>query len=249
MKQIRHFALIAAFLSLTACETMEGLKADVLALDLPSFDMSEISASSLSFETACPKIDIVKDLRALAEFSNSNYPNENNLISRVTLSDLKSSCRSDPKTVTVDLKMKFDGALGKEGRTGSGETPIYSYPFFVAVSDRSGDVLAKEIFSANITYHPGENHHQHFENMRQIIPLDRYNKAQHYKILIGFQLGPDQLAYNRSDVGKTAINNQIVANGGVLDLNAPPPMPLAPGIDPITTVDLDDPTTITAPAK
>ncbi len=148
----------------------------------------------------CPEVQIVDDLSSLSDFEDPNKPSKKRLISRVDLKSAESTCKIASKSVTVDLKLIFNGALGEKGRTKDSDKPFFSYPFFVAVTAPNGKIMAKEIFAASLTYAPEEQTHTYFEKLRQIIPIQNKSKAHMHKVLIGFQVTPDQLAYNRKNM-------------------------------------------------
>jgi hypothetical protein len=200
MKHLRFLALGLSLCTLSACQTFNNLVDDVNALELPSFATisgNESTPDQLIYTGNCPQVQIVEELRSMSEFTNPNDMGDHNLISRVDIATVNSSCNNDGKAVTADLKMAFDGLLGpRAGRQGNDKIH-FSYPFFVAITDARGRIMAKEIFAANMAYPPGEARHTYHENMRQIIPIEPRDRNKKFKILIGFQLGPDQLAYNR----------------------------------------------------
>jgi len=177
---------------------MDGFMSDMDSLDLPSLSMSEDSPESLIYDGHCPSVEVVNELRDLYEFTNRNEPQQQNMISRATIAKIETACQNSENAVTVDLKMAFEGTLGPRGRSSTQEKPFFSYPFFVAVTSANGRILAKEIFAANITYEAGKDYQTYYENMRQIIPIEARDSGNRYKILVGFQLGPDQLTYNRA---------------------------------------------------
>lgn len=197
MKQLRFFTLSICAIALSSCQAMDGLVQDIDSLDLPSLSMSESSTDQLIYDGKCPHVEIVEELRAFNDFTDLSDPGDYNLISRATIAKIDTACSYDQRSVTVDLKMAFEGQLGPRAKTSASDKPFFSYPFFVAVTGAGGDILAKEIFAASMTYPAGENRQTYHENMRQIIPVESRDRGARYKILVGFQLNPDQLAYNR----------------------------------------------------
>ena len=151
-------------------------------------------------KTTCPKVQIVDDLSSLSDFIDPNKPNKKNLISRIDIDSAESTCKLASKSVIVDLKLVFNGKLGPKGRSNANEKPFFSYPFFVAVTAPNGEILAKEVFAASMTYNASEDSHSYFEKMRQIIPIKSKSSANRYSVLIGFQITPDQLSYNRENM-------------------------------------------------
>ena len=188
--------------ALSACETVEGIKQDIANIDFSDFTPS-VSESNNSDQAAylvdgnCPTVQIVSDLGTLNEFPPKNSMKASNLISSVKMNEANSTCSFNDRSVTVDLKLAFEGMLGPKGRSSAKEKPFFSYPFFVAVTSSSGKILAKEIFAASMTYEAGQNEQLYFETLRQIIPADTQAQGASYKVMVGFQLTKDQLNYNR----------------------------------------------------
>lgn len=198
MKHLRYLALSICFLGLTACQTFEGVKKDFESIKLPSLSGSTAaSGEKLVYSGDCPRVEAVEDLKMLSEFSDTNNQTEQNLISTVKITKIQSACSYEERSVTVDLKMDFAGRIGPQSRSAAGNSPFFSYPFFVAVTSANGTILAKEIFAASMTYAPGQNTQTYTEKMRQIIPIENRDRGANYKVLVGFQLTPDQLSHNR----------------------------------------------------
>lgn len=199
MKYIKNITVLLCVISLGACQTLTSLQDDVSDLasgELPPTHLLGGKTEAL-LASPCPQVELVSDLSSLSDFSNPNKPVEKNLISRVDLKSAQSTCQLASKSVIVDLTLLFNGTLGKKGRQKASDKPFFSYPFFIAVTAPNGKIMAKEIFAASLTYSANENKHTYFEKLRQIIPIKNKAHANRYKVLIGFQVTPDQLAYNR----------------------------------------------------
>ena len=202
MKHLRFFALSLCIVGLSACQTFDGVVKDFESIKLPSIGNStEKSADELVYSGKCPSVEAVEELKSLSEFSDVSDQSDYNLVSSIKISNMQSACNYDERSVTIDLRMDFAGMLGPRG-TGSGS---FSYPFFVAVTSANGDILAKEIFAAPITYGPGQTSQTYTEKMRQIIPIENRDRGSKYKILVGLQLTPDQLGYNRKKIAEAQL--------------------------------------------
>ncbi|MFP4097181.1 MAG: hypothetical protein ACLFP8_00635 [Alphaproteobacteria bacterium] len=198
--KIKLLALcLACSITLSACQTLEGLKDDAYDVTEGNIYIAGVTSDTAEplLRSPCPKVEIVDDLSSISDFSNPRKQIEQNLISRVDLKSAESTCKLSSKTAIADLKLLFEGKLGPKGRNSSTEKPFFSYPFFVAVTTPTGRIIAKEIFAASITYATNEEEHIYFESLRQIIPIKSKNQANNYRILIGFQVTPEQLDYNR----------------------------------------------------
>lgn len=199
--------IYAAFLclALSACQTYEAIQDDVHDLQTGNYQTARAvdNEADVLLASDCPKVEVVEDLSTISDFTDPKKQINKNLTSRVVITAIESSCELSSKTATVDLKLIFDGTLGSKGRARKTDKPFFSYPFFVAVTTPSGKILAKEIFAASLTYNANENTHTYFENMRQIIPIKSKKQARFYNVLIGFQVTPDQLKYNRERLAST----------------------------------------------
>jgi len=158
---------------------------------------AESLVSANNINKNCPQIVVVDELSALSEFADISRAEESNLISRVQMQAASSNCIYNAGTVRADVKLVFESVLGQRGKAQNNDRPFFSYPFFVAVTDANNNILAKEVFAASMTYERDENRHTYYENLRQIIPIERRADGPKYKILVGFQLSDKQLEYNR----------------------------------------------------
>lgn len=202
MKRLPLLCTLLVLSVLTACQTYQNIADDFsdATRDLSSLPTTTPTTPERLLESPCPKVELVDDLSSISDFVNPQLMTHDNLISRVDLSGAESTCKLSNNTAIVDLKLIFNGILGKKGRMRSSDKPFFSYPYFVAVTAPNGKIMAKEIFAAPLSYNANENEHVYFENLRQIIPIRSKDTANNYKILIGFQVSPEQLAYNRANM-------------------------------------------------
>jgi len=186
--------LSICLLSLTACQTFDGVMQDLESIKLPSLNGATAASSrELVYSGNCPQVDAVEELKTLADFSDLSDMSDYNLVSRINIAKIQNACSYDERSVTIDLRMDFNGKRGPKSAGASS----FSYPFFVAVTSASGEILAKEIFAAGLTYSGNETDQIYTEKLRQIIPIENKDHGARYKILVGFQLTPGQLSYNR----------------------------------------------------
>lgn len=200
MKAIRVTIITLATMGLGACQTMEETWAGFKNFDLGLPQTNQQRTEAALPDVVCPQVKIVDDLSSLSEFADLSDPADYNLISRVTLAQTESNCVYDGKNAVVDLKLVFEGQMGPKGRAKPGDTPTFTYPFFIAVTDTDGSIKAKEVFGASLTYSPAESSHTYYESLRQIIPIENDLEARNFNVLIGFQLSPEQLRHNRANM-------------------------------------------------
>ncbi len=201
MKQIRLLPLSLCLFSLSACQTWDGVMEDISSLEIPSISSPSASdprSDEFVISGNCPRVEIVDELSIMNEYIDISDQQPYNLISNVNLTQAESNCNYSGKSATVDLKLAFEGSLGPRARVKDNDRPFFSYPFFVAVTAPNGTILAKEVFSASMTYDTGQDHQTYYESMRQIIPITDPARGNRYKVLVGFQLSQDQLNQNRA---------------------------------------------------
>ena len=217
MKYLRYSLLGLCLIGLSACQTWEGVMKDFESINIPALDgfsptNNDTVTDKLVYTGGCPAVEAVEELSSLSEFTDASNQTDYNLIAKIDIAKIQNSCSYDKNAVTIDLSMDFLGTLGPTGRASSGGKPFFSYPFFVAVTSASGDILAKEIFAASMTYSPGQSTQTYTEKLRQIIPVESRDTGASYKVLVGFQLTPDQLAYNRKILQEEALRREAEAH-------------------------------------
>jgi hypothetical protein len=203
MKRLSVFAIPLLTLFLAGCpQTMTQVVDDVRYKDFSGWHGqqpvgTDVYSDNLLAEGACPAVDVTPDLKNLNDFVNNAQPSGGDLIAGVEIQGASGTCKINEKSVVVDIKVKFAGKLGPQGRQNSGDIPSFSYPYFVAVTGPMGNIMAKEVFAASMNFVPGEDTHFYDENLQQHIPIEDKAVAGKYHVVVGFQLSPEQLAYNR----------------------------------------------------
>jgi len=77
------------------------------------------------------------------------------------------------------------------------------FPFFVALIDPQEHVLVQESYQVPIEFHPGESYRRTYaEKITIHLPVRNRAAATNYAVVIGFQLTPDQIAFNRARVAR-----------------------------------------------
>ncbi len=205
---IRQFLIVSSFsvlaLGLSGCESMKTVKDKVASIEMPSLwsdDKIEQDADGIVMASneGCPQVAVVDDLKMLNQFETPSTPTPETNISSVNITGMKSSCTVGANnTVAVNIGLRFDGALGPKASAWNSESHNFAYPYFIAVTTPTGEILSKEVFAATLRYDKGETAISQEESMRQVIPLKEAADASGYEILIGFQLTNEELAYNRT---------------------------------------------------
>jgi hypothetical protein len=172
---------------------------DMGSLELPTLDPEapDTRTEELVLNADCPQVEVVQELNAVNQFT-AGGAQAPNLVAGARFGQVQMSCEYTPsaKSVTVDMKVNVDGYTGPQ--SGSVSPPVFNHQYFVAVTDTQGDIMAKEVFTATHDFSNGQPQQLYQDDLRQIIPVPDREYGSKYKVLIGFQLTRDQLAYNRA---------------------------------------------------
>lgn len=170
--------------------------------DIANVSVSDGREDDMRVASACPDYDIVKDLGQLHQFYNPENPEPGDRIAQINITDMVSECSRLGDDIVLDIKITFDAMLGPRSRIFEKDQPSISYPYFVAVTNKNGEILNKSIHAVSMTFGPLEVTKSHNARLKEIITLDPDNHSadsvSDIMILTGFQLTEDELAYNRS---------------------------------------------------
>lgn len=143
-------------------------------------------------DVKCPGAGVVSGIDTVARFDGrgTGYVN---LADRATVGGVKSDCNIDNGGVSVTVSLSTVAELGP---TAAGRS--IDFPYFVAVTDGHDKVVAKRVFQNTVTFKPNENRAGTQDTVTERIPLADPKQADRYHVIVGFQLTPEELAYNRT---------------------------------------------------
>ncbi|HVY89501.1 MAG TPA: hypothetical protein VG942_11570 [Hyphomonadaceae bacterium] len=100
-------------------------------------------------------------------------------------------------TNPITMEIEIDFEFGKGPKADGAQ---HNYPYFVTVTRRDRSVLAKEVYQVPITFPAGKDIVKYTEKLDGI-EIPRANdtvSGSNFEVIVGFDLTPEQLAYNRS---------------------------------------------------
>ncbi|PWC62534.1 hypothetical protein TSH7_04275 [Azospirillum sp. TSH7] len=145
---------------------------------------------------ACPKVNIVRDLQEVTVFRPGGK-DLTDLESRAALVDFTGSCDYTSNGVTVNVNVYL---VAERGPALPGNTAKYQY--FVALAQPDDTLVSKAFFDTDVTFVPGQPRAGTREELTPKIPLPKDANAKDWKIYLGFQLTPEQLNFNRTQMKK-----------------------------------------------
>ena len=145
----------------------------------------------------CPRVSILKQTRFLTLYGEGPGRDDVDVAFELALRDVASDCDLDIDDeagggVQVTFALPIYATRGP-----AAETDRLSVPFFVALADPGRQIVAKEIFTAEIAFDADGASARTVEEIEQWIPLGPGEIGAGYETLIGFQLSPAQLEDTR----------------------------------------------------
>jgi len=147
---------------------------------------------------ACPDTGILADANRIVKF----YGDGRDLPDvhfRADISDVRSQCdygrTGGQRYVYTRVRIDFNAQLG----TASRPEPV-SIPYFVAVIDRATqEILIRETYSIVAPFEGTRTAISQTDSIDRItIPVDTVADGGFYEIIVGFEVTPDELDFNRS---------------------------------------------------
>ncbi|HEY9567786.1 MAG TPA: hypothetical protein VIR38_06840 [Thalassobaculum sp.] len=102
------------------------------------------------------------------------------------------ACEYDEEGVDLDLRVRLVVERGPADRSRQAD-----FQYFVAIEDGVGNITAKEVFDIRAPFEGNIRRVARFDELELRIPSPPQGFRQ-TRVLIGFQLTPEQLEHNRS---------------------------------------------------
>ncbi|EWY42698.1 hypothetical protein N825_02225 [Skermanella stibiiresistens SB22] len=141
---------------------------------------------------ACPRVTIPEQTRDVTRFRAGGSHDLTDVVSRAAVLEYSGGCEYGPDGVTVNLKLVLAAERGPATRDTQG-----AYRYFVAVTDPSGRIMAKREFDTTIDFSPNLGRGGSVEDLQQHIALAEGATAANHGVVVGFQLEPAELEFNR----------------------------------------------------
>jgi len=196
--------LIMGALVLTACGTGRGrtveLPGGVLPTDAANQHPPNAIDRMLGVDQrpnvgACPLMGVLYESSRLVQFAQPNAQRYANIAYTGEMEGVHGLCRyvdANPITMNVDISMEF-------GRGPAASSDHRTYRYWVAVTRRGRVPIAKQYFDVDVAFPRNQQVVSRVEHINRIV-IPRANadiSGENFEILVGFELTPEQLQFNR----------------------------------------------------
>lgn len=144
-------------------------------------------------EAACPKGVIPADAASVTRFRDGPGRDLTDVLAKGEIINILVQCRYDRRGVTVDLQIAIGAERGPADRS-----RVAEFDYFVALVDPEQKILVKEPFRARFEFRDNRTRLGQIEEIEPRLPLVDAMQGPNHQILVGFQLTPDELAWNRN---------------------------------------------------
>lgn len=175
-------------------------------------DAPQQVATTPAADQPCPKVSVVEELNMLPRFRMDSGGRDLLLDAHIT--GVNSTCQYKDGDIAIDLDITFTETGSAAALSTDIEKSLTTYPYFVAVTTNDGTIKAKQAYSVMILWAKGKDQITQTDRVRQVISLNG-RPASGYRIMVGFQLTPDELAYTR--------NRPLTAAGAPVPVTPPSP--------------------------
>jgi hypothetical protein len=170
-----RLALLAAPLLLAACETLSSL------------DFSP----EPEIPPPCPRAVVGEGAGRLTRFDGGGK-DPTNVLFEAEIADLAGSCIYDDTEISVEMLIQI---VAGRGPAATDDDAKVSY--FVAVTRTDKTILARQAFDAVIELPGNQTRNEIIEEIEQIIPIPEGGSGGNLVIVVGFEMTPDELEFNR----------------------------------------------------
>jgi len=146
----------------------------------------------------CPQVLIVEETSELTLFAPGAGRDMLDVRFDVDIGAVEWICQFYADENRVDVEVRF-GMRALRGPAAEG--PVARFPYFAAVADPQGNILAKQVFAIDIEFPGNAIEVGHIEAVFQRLRYASIAEASKYTIYLGFQLTPEQLMDARARNG------------------------------------------------
>jgi hypothetical protein len=170
-----RLAFLAAPLLLGACETLRSIDFNPKPEAPPP----------------CPRAVVGDNAGRLTRFKGAGK-DPANVVFEAEIADLAGSCVYDGDTIEVDMQVQL---VAGRGPAATDDTAKFNY--FVAVARTDKTILSRDAFDTVIELPGNQTRNETVEEIEQTITLAEGETGANIVIVVGIEMTPDELEFNR----------------------------------------------------
>jgi hypothetical protein len=139
----------------------------------------------------CPRAVVGDNAGRLTRFSAAGE-DPADIVFEAEVADLAGSCVYNDNSIEVDLQIQLIA-----GRGAAGTEDKAKFNYFVAVARTDKTVLSRDGFDTSIDLPTDKTRGQTVEELEQTIPLAEGETGANFVIVVGIEMTPEELEFNR----------------------------------------------------
>ena len=139
----------------------------------------------------CPRAVMLGGAETQTRFAPGAARTDANVVARIEIDSIQYSCQVATRQALAGVTFNVRGARRDAAVVGD-----IDVPYFVAVTDVNGAIVAKHNFVTRLHFLPGVATVTNFEQIQETIPLAAGQRAVGFEIIVGIQLTREELDYN-----------------------------------------------------
>lgn len=140
----------------------------------------------------CPQTAILDGPGELVRFAPGSAGGPGDVVFRTKMKSISGVCDVDDKGVDMELQIAMEAARGPANAKGEAQ-----FAYFVAILDRDKTVLTRTKFPMIARFQRQETLLEFSEGVTVTIPRKKDTPPKDYIVYLGFEMTPEELAYNR----------------------------------------------------
>jgi hypothetical protein len=167
--------------------------AALAALGSAAILLAACSGSSETARMTCPKVIAAPGAETIVVFAGSGHA-EKDVMAGGKIRSVGGACTPEKVGMKIDTEISFEAQ-----RVNNEVISATTFPYFVALVDPDQHILREDGFQLEVKFIPGEPYRRMpAERITVHVPVKDKSAGAAYTVVVGFQLTPDQLAFNRA---------------------------------------------------
>ncbi len=141
----------------------------------------------------CPHVGVLADAADLTRFRPGRGEDLTELVLDARVTGVTGSCDLARRATNVDVAITIQATRGP-----AATTRVLDVPYWVAVMDREGKILDKQVFQARFEF-PSNRTTMRLtgEEVRLVLPTPEGVRGRDFSVSVGLQVTEEELAFNR----------------------------------------------------
>ncbi len=141
----------------------------------------------------CPHVGVLADAADLTRFRPGRGEDLTDMVLDARVMGVAGSCDLARGATNVDVAITIQATRGP-----AAGTRTLDVPYFVAVMDREGRILDKQVFQARFEFPPNRSTMRLTgEEVRLVLPTPEGVRGRDFAVSVGLQVNEAELAFNR----------------------------------------------------